>query len=201
MLNRPSIRIQLQTGLPPALQGLQRTQSGGIVSNTPAALWLPVALPANVSALAFDFAVERDGKDDAVVFGIADTNLFTLSTKFVPAGVTNTSRLLEVSAYAGKTNEFFFGILGGTSTNCTVRVGGIRFLAFSPPALAITSDTNGVTALSWPSAVSGFLLESTVKLSREPWSEETNAPTLFGGRFTVTNQWANHTRFFRLRHR
>lgn len=76
---------------------------------------------------------------------------------------------------------------------------GIRFLAFSPPALAIVFDTNGTTVLSWPSTVSGFALESAVNLSGGLWNEVTNMPALFGGRFTVTNNWAEQTRFFRLR--
>ena len=201
MLNRPSIRIQMQTGLPPWMQGGRQPKGGGDETNTPAAIWLPVALPANVSMLAFDFAVEGDGKEDALVFGINGTNLFTLATKFIPSGVTNTSPFLDVSAYAGTTNEFFFGVLGGTSTNCTVRVEQIRFLAYSPPALVITTTASGMTELSWPSTASGFALESVANLSGGPWSEVTNTPALFGGRFTVTNQWTDQTRFFLLRPR
>ena len=199
MFNQPNLRIQMQTGLPPGWPGGRQPKDGGDPTNTPAALWLPVALPANASMLAFDFVVEGDGKDDALVFGINGTNLFTLATKFIPSGVTNTSRFLDVAAYAGKTNELFFGILGGTSTNCTVRVEGIRFFAFAPPTLALTVGINGTAALSWPSTASGLVVETAVNLSGDPWSMVTNPPTLFGGRFTVTNQWSDQTRFFRLR--
>jgi hypothetical protein len=80
-----------------------------------------------------------------------------------------------------------------------VRVEGIQFLAFSPPALALTSDTDGTTALSWPSTANGLVLETAVSLSGESWNAMTNSPALFGGRFTVTNQWADQMRFFRLR--
>jgi len=199
MLNRPNIHIRMQTGLPPGVQAFRKSNDDGVATNTPAAIWLPVAFPANASMLAFDFVVEGDGKEDALVFGINGTNLFTLATKFIPGGVTNTSSFLDVSALAGKTNELFFGILGGTSTNCTVRVEGIRFLAFSPPAIAIVFDTNGTTALSWSSTLSGFALESAANLSGGLWNEVTNMPALFGGRFTVTNNWSDQTRFFRLR--
>lgn len=199
MLNRPNLFIRMQTGLPPGMRRGPQPADSDDATNTPAAIWLPVTLPANVSMLAFDFVLEGDGKDDALVFGINETNLFTLVAKFIPTGVTNTSRFLDVSAYAGKTNELFFGILGGTSTNCTVRVEGIRFLAFSPPALAITMDTNGTTALSWPSTANGLVLETAVSLSGGPWDAVANTPALFGGRFTATNQWSDQTRFFRLR--
>ena len=198
MLNRPEIHIQMQTGLPPWMKGARQSKAGGEPTNTPAAIWLPVALPANVSMMAFDFAVDGDGKDDALVFGINGTNLFTLATKFIPVGVTNTSRFLDVSTYAGTTNEFFFGILGGTSTNCAVHIEGIRFYTFENPSLII-AQSNGVTYLSWPSTASSYILESAADLTTSVWSVVTNQPSLFGGRLTVTNTWSDAARFFRLR--
>ena len=201
MLNRPDIHIEMQTGLPGWMQGSRQAKDGGDETNTPAAIWLPVSVPPNVSLLAFDFALEGDGKEDALVFGINGTNLFTLAAKYIPSGVTNTSPILDVSAYAGTTNEFFFGILGGTSTNCAVRVERIRFLAFAPPALAITVATNGTTVLSWPSTASGLALESAASLDGGPWVDVANTPTLFGGRFEVTVPLTDQSRFFRLRAR
>lgn len=198
LLNQPSLRIKLQTGLPPTGRGV-RPAGGGGATNTPAAIWLPVTLPANVSMLAFDFVMEGDGKEDALVFGVGDTNLFTLAAKFIPASVTNTSRAVDVSAWAGTTNELFFGILGGSSTNCIVRVERVRLLALAPPDLAIASDTDGTIALSWPSTASSAVLETAVSLNGSPWDAVTNTPALFGGRFTVMSQWADRTRFFRLR--
>jgi hypothetical protein len=201
MLNRPDVRIQMQTGLPPWMQRGRQPKDGGDETNTPAAIWLTVSVPANASMLAFDFTLAGDAKEDALVFGINGTNLFTLAGKYIPAGVTNTSPFLDVSAFAGKTNEFFFGILGGTSTNCTVQVERIRFLAFAPPTLAIAVTTNGTTLLSWPSTASGLVLESAVNLDADSWSPVTNSPTLFGGRFAVTAPFTDQSRFFRLRAR
>ena len=201
IVNSPNLRIQLQTGLPQGMGGGYQKRGGGDLTNTPAAIWLRVAVPANASMLAFDFALEGDGQADALVFAINDTNLFTLATKFIPIGITNTSSVIDVTGYAGKTNDFFFGILGGTSTNCIVRVDRIRFLTFSPPVLTLTPTTNGTMLLSWPSTASGFALESAAILSGGLWSEVTNSPSLFGGRFTVTEPSVDQTRFFRLRAR
>lgn len=199
LLNRPSLRIQLKTSLPPSYAGMSHVSDSTVRTNMPAVVWLPVVFPANVSVLAFDFVLEGDGKDDALFFGINDTNLFTLATRFIPLGMTNTSRYLDVSAWAGTTNELFFGILGGTSTNCTVRVDKIRLFASVPSAIAIEKDAIGKTTLSWSSHISGFHLETTTNIAGDSWETVSNSPSLFGGRFSVTNQWPEQTRFFRLR--
>ena len=199
LVNHPGITMWIQTGPASGFKGDLQAKDSQSATNTAAAVWLPVAFPTNASLLAFDFVLQGDGKNDALVFGINGSNLFTLATKYIPVGVTNTSRFVDVSAWAGTTSELFFGLLGGTSTNCSVQVQRIRFFAFAPPALAITAHTHGATALSWPSTASGCVLESTADLNDGPWNAVTNTPALFGGRFTVTNQWSEQTRFFRLR--
>lgn len=199
LLNRPSLRIQLRTGPPTQGRAVHLSRAGDFATNTPAAVWLPVTLPSNVSMLAFDFELEGEGKDDALVFGVNETNLFTLATKFIPRGVTNTSRVVDVAAWAGSTNELFFGILGGTSTNCAVRVVGIRLLAFAPTMLMIASDGSGNVTLSWPSTASGSVLETATELDGSGWEVLTNEPVLFGGQFSVTTKCTDRTRFYRLR--
>jgi hypothetical protein len=199
LLNQPSFRATLRTGLillPD--EGSKTKGAGPVSSNSPAYLWLSIFVPPDAMAMAFDFTISGDGAEDSLAFGINGTNLFSLETKFVADGELSTSRLIDVSAYAGTTNEFFFGILGGTSTNCTVAIEGIRFYTLGLPTLTIR-QTNGTTVLSWPSSANGFVLEASPSLSNPAWIAVTNTPTLFDGRFSVTNQWPNETRFFRLR--
>ena len=200
LLHRATARIHLRTRPPPRPGGFRPASLGGMDTNTAAYVWLPIAVPADAVALAFDFIITGDGKDDSLVFGINDTNLFALQTKFVADGEVSTSRLIDVSLYAGKTNDFFFGVLGGTSTNCTVTIEGIRFFTLASPALTIT-HTNDTAILSWPSSANGFVLESTPSLESPLWSVVTNAPALFDGRFSVMNPWPNEARFFRLSHK
>lgn len=194
LLNQPSLRLLLRTGL---VTGLVPQDVGG-PTNTPAYVWLPIAVPTGAVAMAFDFKVTGDGKDDSLVFGINGTNLFSLETRFLADGESSTSRMLDATAYAGRTNEFFFGLLGGTSTNCTVEVQNIRFYTLASPQLSI-SQTNGATAVSWPSTLTGFTLETSASLTPPNWQPVTNSPTLYGGTMTVTNIPSERANFFRLR--
>lgn len=194
LLNRPTLRVQLQTG---PLAGLV-PQDVGASTNTPAYVWLPIVVPTGAVAMAFDFKLTGDGKDDSLVFGINGTNLFSLETRFLADGESSTSRMLDATAYSGRTNEFFFGLLGGTSTNCTVTVQNIRFFTLASPQLNI-SQTNGATAVSWPSTLTGFTLETSASLTPPNWQPVTNSPTLYGGTMTVTNIPSERANFFRLR--
>ena len=170
----------------------------GSVTNEPAYVWLPVAVPADATALAFDFTVTGDPKEDAIAFGINGTNQFSLQGKFLTAGETATSSPIDMAPYAGTTNEFFFGVVGGTSTNCTITVEGLRFYTFAAPALSITNAA-GVTLLSWPTTAVGYSLETTPSLSPPVWTAVTNPPAILGSQYIVTNAWSDQTRFFRLR--
>jgi len=194
LLNQPSLRVLLRTGL---VTGLVPQDVGG-PTNTPAYVWLPIAVPTGAVAMTFDFKLTGDGKDDSLVFGINGTNLFSLETKFLADGESSTSRKLDATGYAGRTNEFFIGLLGGTSTNCTVEVQNIRFYTLASPQLSIT-QTNGTTAVSWPSTLTGFTLETSASLTPPNWQPVTNSPTLYGGTMTVTNIPSAHANFFRLR--
>lgn len=199
LLNRPGLRIYMTTGLPPnfAKNKFGGNNLGPPDTNSPAYVWLPIAVPADAAGMAFDFTITGDGQQDSLAFGINGTNLFALETKFVADGEVSTSRLIDVSAYAGTTNEFFFGIVGGSSTECAVTIEGIRFFTLALPALTI-QQTNGVTQISWSSSANGFVLESTPSLSALGWTPTTNAPSLFNGRLSQTNGWPEAARFFRL---
>ena len=162
--------------------------------------WLPIAVPANATAMAFDFAVEGDPVDDALVCGIGTNNLFSLEAKYIPTNSMSASRLMDVSAWAGTTNELFFGFLGGTSTNATLVIENIRFYSVEAPRLEIVQG--GSTALlNWSSTAGGYIVETTPTLSSPAWEALTNAPTISGDRYILTNSWGDEARFFRLRQR
>ena len=197
LLNRQTLRLLLRTGSSGGA-GVMQPRVRTANSNAPAYVWLPIVVPADAVAMAFDFKLIGDGVDDALVFGVNGTNLFTLETRFLADGESSTSRMLDVTPYAGRTNEFFFGLLGGTSTDCTVEVQNIRFYTLTPPQLAI-AQTNGTTAVSWPSTLTGFTLETSASLTPPNWQPVTNSPALYGGTLTVTNIPSERASFFRLR--
>ncbi len=154
IFSSPTLRLNLSTG--PVFAGqqmqgklLQTVNVGEDTTTGPAMAWLPVQIPTNAVAMAFDFIVSGDPVDDVLVCGIETNNLFSLEAKYIPTNTVSASRLIDVSAWAGTTNEVFFGLMGGTSTNATVQVDNIRFYSFAPPAAVFSgTPTNGVAALT-----------------------------------------------------
>lgn len=194
LMSRLDPTVHLATKLSPAPRKLSSEPAG-----IPAGVWLPIIIPSDAKLLTFNFVMEGDGGDDALVCTLAGTNLFTLPTRSIPTGVTNSSSTLDISAFAGTTNELFLGVLGGTSTNCAMRIEQIRFFGIPAVTLTINTGTTGKAVLSWPSTINGYALETTTSLTAAQWNTVTNIPSLFAGRFAVTNEAAGETRFFRLR--
>jgi hypothetical protein len=172
-------------------------QGGGGASDSPPMAWLPIQFPSNATAMAFDFTVEGNPMDDVLVCGVGTNNLFSLEAKDIPTNTMSASRLIDVSAWAGTTNELFFGFMGGTSTNATLTIENIRFYSLAQPRLEISTSGN-VTLLSWPSTAGGYVVESTPTLASPIWEAVTNAPVISGSSYILTNYWSDQTRFFRL---
>ena len=175
-------------------------QDIGGVTNTRAMAWLPIQFPANANAMAFDFTVAGDPVDDVLVCGIGTNNLFSLEAKYVPTNTISASRLIDVSAWAGTTNELFFGFMGGTSTNATLQIENIRFYSVATPRLEIARN-GSATLLSWPSTAGGYFVETTPTLTSPTWEAMTNPPAISADRYVLTNSWSEPSRFLRLRAR
>ena len=201
--NSGVLGIILTTGLwnplgPLSQRGTLQTLDVGNPTNTAAMAWVPIQIPPNAQAMVFDFGLSGDPVDDVMVCGINDTNLFSLSAKYIPTNTISASRLLDVSQWSGQQVELFFGLMGGTSSNATLSVDNIRFYSLQPPQLSIDFDGNNTT-LSWPSNVGGGMVESATSLLSTNWDPITNAPVLSPTSYMVTNIWSDPIRFFRLR--
>lgn len=190
--NSASLRLTFHT-LPPSPL---KDGSGG-----PPMAWVPLMIPTNAAAMAFDFTVAGDPVDDVIVCGLGTNNLFSLQAKFVPTNGVSASRLIDVTAWAGATNELFFGLMGGTSTNATVQIENIRFYSLQPPQLQIANAADGTVRLTWPATAGGYGVETATSLAPADWTTLTNAPTLTADRYTLTSGVGDAARFFRLRPR
>jgi hypothetical protein len=194
---RLTFRVRLRTG-PTSPSPSPRRAGQPEPANTPAYLWLPVVVPATAEFLTFEFSREGEPAEDALVVGLGDAALFSLKAQFIPTAELSTSPLLDVRTWAGTTNEFFFGLVGGSSTHCTATIENIRFYTLQPPKLTV-EPAGADLLLSWPSAANGYVVEQAEALVAEGWQATTNPPALFGGRFWQTNAVTEQTRFFRLR--
>ena len=96
------------------------------------------------------------------------TNVFTLPAKFAPDGSPVSTDMIDISAYAGQSVELFFGLVGGTSTNCAVAVNGVRFITIPQPKVGVgLSGTN--VAVKWPAAAVGCILEKSDTFAPAGW--------------------------------
>jgi hypothetical protein len=194
------LQLRLRT-TPPSPSGLPVPQgAGGDETNTLSMAWLPIHFPTNATAMAFDFKVEGDPVDDVMVFGIAETNLFSLEAKYIPTNTISSSRLIDVSLWAGTTNELFFGFMGGTSTNATLIIENIRFYSLKQPRLEIVRAGSAVV-LAWPLSAGGYGLETTTNLATPVWDVVTNAPVISASQYVLTNSGNAQILFYRLRQR
>ncbi|MEI6603469.1 MAG: carboxypeptidase regulatory-like domain-containing protein [Clostridia bacterium] len=162
-------------------------------------VWVPLLFPSNAVAMAFDFMAKGDPVDDVLVCGIGTNNLFLLEAKYIPTNQMSSSRLIDVSAWAGSTNELFFGFMGGTSTNSTLEIQNIRFLSAEPPFLQV-QVSDGSVIITWPVSAQGFSLQTTTNLANSSsWAVMTNIPAVVNSQFIVTNSVTGGARFYRLK--
>ena len=191
-----SLQMNLQT-TPPAPPPHNKKGGGG-ATNQPAMVWIPVAVPTNAAVFCFDFSLAGDAGEDLLSANIAGTNVFALEGKYMPTNQTLNSGPIDVSRWAGQNVEFFFGLLGGTSTNATVTVGAMRFYQVEPPQLQV--EQNGADViLSWPASALNYTLVSVASLTDTNWLAVTNPPVLTGLRQQITNTVNSGSRFYRLR--
>ncbi len=162
-------------------------------------IWLPLQIPTGATFMAFDFAVSGDPSDDSLVCGIGTNNLFSLQAKYIPTNTFSASRLLDVTLWAGTTNELFFGFLGGYSSNATLEIDNIRFYSLLPPAVHILTAGPEVV-VSWPISANGYVLETTENLTVSNfWTVVTNVPVPVVDQLFVTNGISANSQYFRLR--
>lgn len=113
-------------------------------------------------------------------------------------------------AYADNTNWIGSGAFGGYADTIPGAWENSPYLSYpqqmsvqaTPVAATIGISRQGdLTTLSWPSALNGYVVESTTNPASFAWQAVTNAPMPVAGNNTLTNRWSSPARFFRLRQR
>lgn len=189
----------------PTPNGLVRPMGGPVpnggssANNLPAYAWIPLFIPSNTLSMSFDFMLQGDGASDSFQAALNGTNVLSLETMLIQTNVTLNSGMIEVSAYAGKTNEFFVGIVGGTSTNAQLTVQNLVFYGAPAPSLQAQSSGNN-PVLTWPISATGFNLQTTTNLADpNSWMTLTNVPAIVNSQNTVTNPSSSNFQFYRLK--
>jgi hypothetical protein len=129
---------------------------------------------------------------------------------YVVAAPTAPTQSARVNwAFAATTNWTGLGALNGFADtfngvweNFTITNGPQQMSVLATPvAPAITgiSRKGNVTTLRWPSALNGYVVDTTTNLASSAWQAVTNMPTSSGGTNSLTNIWTGPMRFYRLR--
>lgn len=170
------------------------------VAGQPAHAWFTVDVPKDAAMLAFDFTVTGEPVKDKIACAVNDKNVFALSAKFAPDGETVSTDLIDISRYAGQTVELFFGLTGGTSTNCGLAIDGIRFVTIPKPQLAVSVIGNQVR-LQWPAAATGWVPQRTRGGQPANWIDVTLPETMMveNGIVTLDTPQLWKKEFFRLK--
>jgi hypothetical protein len=178
--------------------GLTPNGSGGS-ANIPAYAWIPLFVPTNAVAMSFDYKIQGDWQSDSLAAAFNGTNILSVPGSQIETNVLFSSGALDVSAFAGQTNEFFIGIVGGTSTNAQVTVQDLTFSISSPPLLQAQSSGNNCV-LSWPLSAANYVLQTSTNLTdTNSWTAVPNVPAIVNLQNAVSNSASDGVRFYRLK--
>jgi hypothetical protein len=165
-------------------------------ANVPAYAWMPLVVPANAVSLSFDYTIQGDWQSDSLAVAFNGTNVLLIAGDVIQTNVTFNSGPIDVSTFAGQTNEFFIGIVGGTSANAELTVENLAFSISSPPSLQAQASGNNFV-LTWPLAAADYTLESSTDLIS--WTTNTDVPVIVDLQNTITNSISSGARFYRLK--
>jgi len=172
---------------------------GGSETNVPPYAWIPLFVPADAVSMSFDFKIQGNWENDSLAAALNGTNVLSLAASQIETNVLWSSGLIDVSAFAGQTNEFFVGIVGGTSTNAQLTVQDVQFYNLGLPSLQVKASGDNLL-LSWPLSAQDFSLQSTTDLTdTNSWTTLTNTPAVVDLQNTVTNPISGGARFYRLK--
>jgi pimeloyl-ACP methyl ester carboxylesterase len=172
--------------------------SGNADVNIPAYAWIPLTVPSNTTYMSFDFSVDGNGKDDSFAVAMNGTNVFSVKLSLIQTDVALNSGLIDTSPYAGQQVEFFFGIVGGSSTDASVTVSNLQFFVAVPPALQAQANGANYVA-SWPLSAQNFNLQTTTNLADpNSWTTLPDVPAIVNLQNTITNPISDGARFYRL---
>jgi hypothetical protein len=168
-------------------------------SNVPAYAWMQLVVPANAVSMSFDYKIQGDWQSDSLAAAFNGTNVLLIAGDVIQTNVTFSSGSIDVSAFAGQTNEFFIGIVGGTSTNAQLTVENLAFSVSLPPSLQAQAS-NGNLILSWALSAANFSLQTTTNLADpNSWTTLPNVPAIVNLQNAVTNPVSGGSQFYRLK--
>jgi len=164
----------------------------------PAYAWMQFVIPSNAVSMSFAYKVAGNWANDSLAAAFNGTNVLLMPGDEIQPGITFSTGSIDVSAFAGQTNEVFVAIVGSTSTNAELTIENLVFAVPTPPSLRVQLIGSDVV-LSWPMATANVVLEISTNLADvNAWVALTNAPSIVGLQNTLTNTIEGGQGFYRL---
>jgi hypothetical protein len=130
-------------------------------TNLPAYAWISLAIPTNAASMSFAYTIQGDWQNDSLAAALNGTNVFLLPGIEIETNVTFSSGPIDVSAFAGRTTEFFVGIVGGTSTNAQMTLANVQFFGLARPTLQVKASEGNAVPGRWQGKTSHCNTQST----------------------------------------
>jgi hypothetical protein len=180
-------------------QGGLTPNGAGSETIIPAYVWGLIEIPSNALSMSFNYKIEGEWLSDSLAVALDGTNVLLIEGNTIQTNVVFSSGPIDVSAFAGQTNELFIGIVGGTSTNAQLTVENLTFSSPMPPLLQAQATRNG-SVLTWPLSAAGFSVQTTTNIADpNSWVTLTNVPSVVDlqSSFAITNNGISQ--FYRLK--
>ncbi len=89
--------------------------------------------------------------------------------------------------------------MGGTSTNASLTIDGLRFYEEAAPQLEMARNARSNTlTLSWPISASDYGLQSSESLSDSPWQPVGQQTRVLDFRYQIEIPTTNNAGYYRL---
>jgi len=171
---------------------------GGSSTTVPAYAWMQLDVPSNAVSMSFDYRIQGDWANDSLAAAFDGTNVLLIAGNEIQTNTIFSSGSIDVSVFAGQTNEFFIGIVGGTSTNAQLTVENLAFSISFAPSLQVQLN-GGNLIFSWPMSAQNFSPQTTTDLGDpNSWVSLTNIPAIVDFQNVITNPISGSRGFYRL---
>jgi hypothetical protein len=102
-------------------------------------------------------------------------------------------------SYNGALIQGSDGNLYGTTQRGGAQGGGNVYRILMPGPLLTSAQAGQSIVLSWRTNYTGYVLQSLKDLNRGEWTDCTNAVSILGGQYFITNSLPGSAGYFRLR--
>jgi len=120
-----------------------------LTEQSPAYVWVPVAIPEGIAGFSFDFRFFSTCDEDFLSFGIDDELLFAIEGEYIVAGEFYNSGIIDIGRYAGRDEELFFALNSDGITGASIFLDNLTFYAAVPEPSTAMFTILAMISVGW----------------------------------------------------